>query len=93
MMLNGLSIGRERQKLADFVEKTGIGHMIVSPKKYWGDEATKGAYAEVFTLDSRYAFCVYYGGVGQKKVLGVTYTKISCQLRVHTPQSGSCQAD
>ena len=80
MMLNGLSIGRERQKLADFVEKTGIGHMIVSPKKYWDDEATRGAYAEVFTLDSRYAFCVYYGGVGQRKVLGVTYTKISGKL-------------
>ena len=80
MMLNGLSIGRERQKLADFVEKTGIGHMIVSPKKNWNDEAAKGAYAEVFTLDSRYAFCVYYGGVGQRKVLGVTYTKISGKL-------------
>ena len=80
MMLNGLCIGRERQKLADFVEKTGIGHVIVNPKKNWNDEVTKGAYAEVFTLDSRYAFCVYYAGVGQRKVMGVTYTKISGKL-------------
>src|SRR5699024_7968571 len=71
-----LSIGRERQKLADFVEKTGIGHMIVSPKKYWDDEATKGAYAEDFTLDSRYAFCVYYVEDGQRKALGFIYMYI-----------------
>lgn len=80
MMLNGLCIGRERQKLADFVEKTGIGHVIVNPKKNWNDEVTKGAYAEAFTLDSRYAFCVYYAGVGQRKVMGVTYAKISGKL-------------
>ena len=80
MMLNGLSIGRERQKLADFVEKTGIGHVIVKPKKNWNDEVTKGAYADAFTLDSRYAFCVYFAGVGQRKVMGVTYTKISGKL-------------
>lgn len=77
MMLNGLSIGRERQKLADFVEKTGIGHVIVSPKKNWKDEMTKGAYAEVYTLDSRYAFVVYYSGIGQRKAMGVTYAKIA----------------
>ena len=80
MMLNGLCIGRERQKLADFVEKTGIGHVIVKPKKNWNDEVTKGAYADAFTLDSRYAFCVYFAGVGQRKVMGVTYTKISGKL-------------
>ena len=80
MMLNGLCIGRERQKLADFVEKTGIGHVIVNPKTNWNDEMTKGAYAEVYTLDSRCAFCVYHAGIGQKKVMGVTYAKISGKL-------------
>lgn len=80
MMLNGLSIGRERQKLADFVEKVGIGHVIVNIKSDWNDEMTKGAYAEVFTLDSRCAFVVYYGGVGHKKAMGVTYAKRSGKL-------------
>lgn len=80
MMLNGLCIGRERQKLANFVEKTGIGHVIVNPKKDWTDEMSKGAYAEVYTLDSRCAFCVYHAGIGQKKVMGVTYAKVSGKI-------------
>lgn len=81
MMLNGLSIGRERQTLADFVEKTGIGHVIVIPKKDWENDLTKGAYAEVYTLDSRYAFCVYNSDATHKKLMGVTYTKISGKVR------------
>lgn len=80
MMLNGLSIGRERQKLADFVEKVGIGHVIVNPKKDWKNEMTKGAYAEVFTLDSRCAFVVYYRGIGHRKAMGVTYAKRSGKI-------------
>ena len=75
MMLNGICIGAENQKLADFVEKTGIGHRFIDPKTYWNSEKIQGSYANVYTLDSRFAFCVYYAGVGQKKVLGVTYTK------------------
>ena len=77
MMLNGICVGRERQKLADFVEKTGIGHAIVTAKTDWENESTKGAYANVYTLDSRFAFVVYYGGIGQRKAMGVTFTKIS----------------
>ena len=34
----------------------------------------------MYTLDSRYAFCVYNNGTGQKKVLGVTYRKVSGKL-------------
>ena len=75
MMVNGLCIGRENQKLADFVEKTGIGHRLVNPKAEWGEEDKPSAYAEVFTLDSRNTFCVYYNGPGQPKVLSVTYAK------------------
>lgn len=76
MMLNGICIGAENQKLADFVEKTGIGHRFVDPKTDWSNDEIQSSYANVYTLDSRFAFCVYYAGVGQKKVLGVTYTKI-----------------
>lgn len=80
MLLNGSCIGRENQKLADFVEKVGIGHRFISPKTDWLDESTKGTYADIYTLDSRYAYCVYYSGIGQKKVLGVTYSKISGKI-------------
>ena len=76
MMLNGICIGALNQRLADFVEKTGIGHRLVDPKTDWDNDEIQSSYANVYTLDSRFAFCVYYAGVGQKKVLGVTYTKI-----------------
>ena len=75
MMLNGICIGAENQKLADFVEKTGIGHRLIDVKTEWEDEEIQSSYANVNTLDSRFAFCVYHNGVGQKKVLGVTYVK------------------
>lgn len=75
MLLNGVCIGAENQRLSDFVEKTGLGHRLISPKKEWDDEKLQSSYANVNTLDSRYAFCVYHNGVGQKKVLGVSYVK------------------
>ena len=75
MMLNGICIGAENQKLADFVEKTGIGHRLIGVKTEWEDEKIQSSYVNVNTLDSRFAFCVYHNGVGQKKVLGVTYVK------------------
>ena len=75
MMLNGVCIGRENQKLADFVEKVGIGHRLVQAKKEWESSEVQSSYADVYTLDSRNAFCVYYNGVGQPKVMGVTYAK------------------
>ena len=80
MMLNGVCIGKENQMLADFVEKSGIGHRIVDVKTDWTDEVYQGTYANVYTLDSRNTFCVYYAGIGQPKVMGVTFTKISGKL-------------
>lgn len=75
MMLNGVCIGAENQKLSDFVEKVGIGHRLIDPKTDWENDEKQSTYANVYTLDSRNAFCVYHNGVGQKKVLGVTYVK------------------
>lgn len=75
MMLNGVCIGAENQRLSDFVEKVGIGHRLIDPKTDWENEDKQSTYANVYTLDSRNAFCVYHNGVGQKKVMGVTYVK------------------
>lgn len=73
------SIGREDLKLAEFIENCGIGHRMIDikdPNSYpamsKGDEY-KGKLFDLFTLDSRYAFCVYSMSPGQKKVMGVTY--------------------
>lgn len=80
MMLNGVCIGKENQMLADFVEKSGIGHRIVDIKTDWTDELHQGTYANVHTLDSRNTFCVYYAGVGRPKVMAVTFAKISGKM-------------
>ena len=73
MMLNGLDISYENQILGDFIEKCGIGHRLVDAKTEFDSEENRYALVNLYSLDSRYAFCVYNNGVGQKKVLGVTY--------------------
>ena len=73
MLLNGLDISYENQILGDFVEKVGVGHRLVDIKTDFTEDPH--TYVTIHTLDSRYAFCVYYNGVGQEKVLGVTYVK------------------
>ena len=76
MLLNGLEIGYQNQVLGDFVEKCGIGHRMVDPKtadEFSDDEPYN--LVNVYALDSRYTFCVYHNGLGQKKLMGVTYTK------------------
>ena len=76
MLLNALDISYENQILGDFVEKCGIGHRLIEVKTDFDtEEESKYALVNLYTLDSRYAFCVYNQGVGQKKVLGVTYVK------------------
>lgn len=71
MLLNGLGVSRENQILGQFVEITGIGHRLIDIKTDFEDDPH--TYVNMYTLDSRYTFCVYYNGIGQKKVLGVTY--------------------
>ena len=73
MILNGLDISYENQKLSDFVEICGIGHRLIDIKTDFEDDPN--TYVVMHTLDSRYAFCVYYNGVGQEKVMGVTYVR------------------
>lgn len=73
MLENGVHIGLKNQELAAFVEKCGIGHRLVDIKTDF-DEDEDESFAEVYTLDPRYTFCVYHNGVGNKKVLSATYT-------------------
>lgn len=73
MLLNGLDMSYENQILSDFVEICGIGHRLVDIKTDFEDDPH--TYVTMHTLDSRYAFCVYYNGVGQEKVMGVTYVR------------------
>lgn len=80
MLLNGLDVAYENQVLGDFVEKCGIGHRIVDVKTSFDVVDDPHNLVELHTLDSRYTFCVYYNGVGQPKVLGVTYVKRSGKL-------------
>ncbi len=77
MMLNGISIGKENQKLAYWVEVCGIGHRLVDIKRDWENEEHQSSYADLYTLDPRNAFCVYHNGIGEKKMLGVTFFRTS----------------
>ena len=75
-LVNGNCIGREDMQLAEFVEICGIGHRLIEIKTdYDAEDGKPSTYFDLYTLDSRYAFCVYHNGPGQKKVLGVTYCK------------------
>ena len=85
MLRNGEDISYKRQHIAKFVEKTGIGHSMVDIKaadEYDDDFILKndedeyiGSLCHVYALNSRYTFCVYYNGIGNKLLMGVTYTK------------------
>ncbi len=82
MLGNGERIGYKDQWMAEFLEIGGIGHQLVDVKTDFEDEVLQtedgeyvGSLVNVYTLDSRYAFCVYNNGVGQKKLMGVTYAE------------------
>lgn len=75
MLLNGLDIAYQNQILGDYVEKCGIGHRLIDVKTEFDTVDDPHNLVNVNALDSRYAFCVYNNGVGQEKVMGVTFTK------------------
>lgn len=68
---NGSMIAAKDQELARWVEICGIGHRFVDIKTDFSEESD--AIVDIFTLDSRNAFCVYYNSMGRRKALGVTY--------------------
>ena len=90
MLKNGESIGKKNLELGDFVEKCGIRHRMVDPKSeddfdsdsiLWNKNGEfVGSLINLYTLDSRFAFCVYHNGPGKKKVLGVSYAKTGGKL-------------
>lgn len=90
MLQNASDMGYKDQMLGEFVEICGIGHRFVDIKTSsdfdqdvisWNDDKYVGSLVNVDTLDSRYAFCVYHNGVGQKKLLGVTFAKAGSKLK------------
>lgn len=75
MLLNGLDIAYQNQILGDYVEKCGVGYRMVDIRTDFDEDDDPYNLVRLYALDARYAFCVYNNGVGQEKVLGVTYTK------------------
>lgn len=76
VLKNGECIGYKDQCMAEFIEISGIGHRMVEPKKFTNNiEGIQESLVNIYTLDSRYAFVVYYNGPGQPEVLGVSYAK------------------
>lgn len=77
MLKNGNSIRKKNMELAEFVEVGGIGHRIVEIKTDFENDQIPDTYVNLYTLDPRNTFCVYYDGIGQPKVMGVTFAKRS----------------
>lgn len=83
MLKNGEGIGKKDLKLGDFVEKCGIGHRMVDIKTDFNNDTILwnkngefvGSLVNLYCLDSRYTFCVYYNGPGEPKVLSVSFIK------------------
>lgn len=77
---NNENISYKDNCMAEFLQICGIGHKMVDIKSDFPQEIDgeySGSIIEDYYLDSRYAFCVYYSGPGQKKVLGVSFLKSS----------------
>lgn len=71
MLTNACDIGYKNQELGNFVEKVGVGYRLVDVKTDF--EEDDEALVDIYTLDPRYAFCVYSNDAKQKKLMGVTY--------------------
>lgn len=70
IMRNAEEVNAKDLRMAEFLEICGIGHKLVDIRSDYDD--TESLFCD-YDLDSRYAFCVYHNGVGQKKVLGVSF--------------------
>lgn len=80
---NNENISYKDNCMAEFLQIAGIGHKMVDIKSDFpqtAEDTYSGSLIEDYYLDSRYAFCVYYSGPGQKKVLGVSFLKESGKI-------------
>lgn len=72
LLKNVENIGFLDSQMAEFIEVAGIGHRMVDIKTEFDDS---GSLFNIYTLDSRFAFAVYFDGPSQRKVMAVTYAK------------------
>jgi len=72
------------KELADWFTICGTSYRMVLPDK--SDEIDESPF-EIYTLDPRFAFVVYYNGLGNKPLMGVKYIKredFTIQYSVYT---------
>lgn len=84
MLRNAENIVSKDQRMAEYLEICGIGHKMVDIRTKF-DKSHKddlGSLVHVYAMDSMNTFCVYYNGVGEEKVLGVTFRKAGNTLRM-----------
>lgn len=77
ILVNNVHIGYEDQKMADSAEICGVGYRYIDVR---GHKDLDGLPFEYSTLDPKYAFCVYYDGISERKMLGVTFSKTAGKL-------------
>ena len=73
--LNDFMVDRDKDTedtdLAEWFHEVGTAYRMVLPVPH--EVAEDEAPFEIYTLDPRYAFVVYYSGLGNKPVMGVKY--------------------
>lgn len=73
--LNDFMVDRDKDTedtdLAEWFHEVGTAYRMVLPVPYEVDDGE--APFEIYTLDPRYAFVIYYSGLGNKPVMGVKY--------------------
>ena len=74
LMVNNVHVGYQDQKIADFVEISGIGHRMIDIASR---KDRSGLPFRYYTLDSRFTFVIYHNGIGEEPLVAVTYTKVN----------------
>lgn len=75
MLYNGEDLRRKEIDLAEFVEVSGIGAMMVNYKTVDELNIDSSSLFHIYTLDPRFAFCIYLNAPGNRKMMGVSYVQ------------------
>lgn len=73
VIYNAENVATKDTQLGDSVELYGVGYKMVDIRTQF--EGTESLFHD-YCLDPQHAFCIYYNGAGEEKVLGVTFSKL-----------------
>lgn len=87
MLRNAENIGYKDLCMAESIEICGIGHRLIDIRT---DFENTESLVHVYNVDSQNAYCVYYAGIGEEKVLGVTYISFKSKYGFKSKKIFTC---